>query len=155
VLRPVTGNMVKPRGILQGGQQPSEPAQAPRQSPRTRPNNPDAIHNRGVKPCKMWQRLSVRLQRKSKQLLWTMSRDHSREVHGTNEHTTMLASRKHIKLLFREVRKCVYFAFKGGVIGAEACEQVSNVQICIWARIFCIDVQTRWCEALSLGGLQH
>jgi hypothetical protein len=66
-----------------------------------------------------------------------MSRDHSREVHGTNEHATMLASRQHIKLLFRDGQKSVYCACKGGVIGAEARDPVSNWQICV----------------LSLGGL--
>jgi hypothetical protein len=84
---------------------PSEPAQAPRQSPRTIPNPPDAIHDRGVRPCKRWQRVSVRLSGESKHLLWTMSRDHPREVQGTNEHATMLASRKHIKLHSETVKR--------------------------------------------------
>jgi hypothetical protein len=86
--------------IWKGGQHPSKPAQAPRQSIRTRPNPPDAIHNRDVKSCKRWQRVLVRLSGYSKQLLWAMSLDHSRDLQGTNEHATMLASRLHIKLIF-------------------------------------------------------
>jgi hypothetical protein len=79
-----------------------------------------------------------------------MSQDHSREVQGTNEHATMLASRQHIKLLFRGGKNSVYCAFKFGVIGAEAREPVSNgQQICIWA------MMCKWCEVLSLGGLHH
>jgi hypothetical protein len=68
-----------------------------------------------------------------------MSRDHSREVQGTNEHATMIKSRQHIKLLFRDGQKSVYCACKGGVIGAEAREPVSNGQIFIWARM------CKWC----------
>jgi hypothetical protein len=49
-----------------------------------------------------------------------MSRDHSRGVQGTNEHAIMLASRQHIKLLFRFIQKIVYYACKGGIMGAEA-----------------------------------
>jgi hypothetical protein len=51
----------------------------------------------------------------------------SREEQGTDEH----ASRQHIKLLFKDCQKSVYCACKGGVIGAEAREPVSNGQICI------------------------
>jgi hypothetical protein len=75
-----------------------------------------------------------------------MSPDHSREVQGTNENATMLASRQHIKLLFRDGQNSVDVAFKGGVIGAEAREPVSNGQTCIW---------TRMCKWYSLGGLEH
>jgi hypothetical protein len=46
-----------------------------------------------------------------------------------HQRTTMLASRQHIKLLFRDGQKSVYCACKGGVIGAEAREPVSNGQI--------------------------
>jgi hypothetical protein len=52
-------------------------------------------------------------------------------------------------LFFRYGQKIVYFACKGGVIGAEAREPVSNGQICIGARM------CEWCEVLSLGGLHH
>jgi hypothetical protein len=58
------------------------------------PNPSDAIHNRGVKSCKMWQRVSVRLSGYSKQLLWTMPRDRSRGVQGTNEHATTRACKQ-------------------------------------------------------------
>jgi hypothetical protein len=88
-----------------------------------------------VKSCRRWQRVSVRLSGKSKQLLWTMSRDHSRELQGTNEHAAMLASRQHIKLLFGYSQNIAYCACKGGVICAEAREPVSNGQTCIWARM--------------------
>jgi hypothetical protein len=80
---------------------------------------------------------------------WTMSRDHSREVQGTNEHATMLASRQNIKLIFRYGQKSVYCACKGGAIGVEAREPVTNGQICVWARM------CKWCQVLSLGGLHH
>jgi hypothetical protein len=60
-----------------------------------------------------------------------MSQDHSRDLQGTNEHATMLASREHIKLLSRDGQNSVYFACKDGVLGAEAREPVSNGQICI------------------------
>jgi hypothetical protein len=33
------------------------------------------------------------------------SQDHSGEVQGTNEHATMLASRQHMNLLFRDGQK--------------------------------------------------
>jgi hypothetical protein len=58
-----------------------------------------------------------------------------------HEHATMLASRQHIKPLFRDGQKSVYCACKGGVLGTEAREPVSNGQ----------DVQI----LLSLGGLHH
>jgi uncharacterized membrane protein len=51
-------------GFLGGclsGQHRSQPAQALRHRLRTRPSPPDAIHYRGVKSCKMWQRVLVRL----------------------------------------------------------------------------------------------
>jgi hypothetical protein len=57
--------------------------------------------------------------------------EHSREVQGSNEHATVLASRQHIKLLFRYGQNIVYCACKGGVIGSEAREPVSNGQTCI------------------------
>jgi hypothetical protein len=78
-----------------------------------------------------------------------LSPDHSREVQGINEHATMLASRQHIKFLFIYGQKSVYLACKGGVIGAEAREPVSNGQICISARM------CTWRQVLSLGGLHH
>jgi hypothetical protein len=37
--------------------------------------------------------------------LRTMSRDHSQEVQGTNEHATMLASRQHTKFLSEMVKR--------------------------------------------------
>jgi hypothetical protein len=39
-----------------------------------------------------------------KQLWWTMLRERSQEVQGTNKHATMLASRKHIKLVSKTIR---------------------------------------------------
>jgi hypothetical protein len=51
-------------GFLGGclsGQHRSQPAQALRHRLRTRPSPPDAIHYRGVKSCKMWQRVLFRL----------------------------------------------------------------------------------------------
>jgi hypothetical protein len=60
--------------------------------------------------------------------------NHSREMRGTNEHATMLASRRHRKFLFRDGQKSVHCACQGGVIGAEAREPVSNGQVCIRAR---------------------
>jgi hypothetical protein len=35
--------------------------------------------------------------KESKQLWWTMSRERSQEVQGTNKHATMLSSREHKK----------------------------------------------------------
>jgi hypothetical protein len=61
----------------------------------------------------------------------------------------MLASRQHIKLLFRDGQKSLYFACNGDVIGAEAREPVSNGQICIWVRMY------KWCIVLSLGGRHY
>jgi hypothetical protein len=119
-------------------------------SSEAKPQNPsDAIHSRGVKSCKRWQRVSVWLSGLSKQMLWTMSRDHSREVQGSNEHATMLASMQHIKLIFRDGQKSVYCACKGGILGAEARDPVSNGQVCILVRI------CKWCRVLFLGGLHH
>jgi hypothetical protein len=66
-----------------------------------------------------------------------------------HQRTCNHASRQHIKLLFRDGQKSVYCACKGGVIGAEAREPVSNGQICMWARM------CKWCQVLSLGGLHH
>jgi hypothetical protein len=80
-------------------------------------------------------------------VIQTVVVDHvTREEQGTNEDANMLASRQHIKLLFRDGQKSVYCAFKGGVTCAEACEPVSKGQICIWARM---------CQVLPLGGLHH
>jgi hypothetical protein len=79
-----------------------------------------------------------------------MSRDHSREVQGTNEHATMPASKQHIKLIFRD-GQIVYIVRARGALQApaEAREPVSTGQICIWARM------CKWCHVLSLGGLHH
>jgi hypothetical protein len=136
-------------GNWQGGQYPSEPAQALRQGHRTSPKLPHTNHKRGVQSCKRRQRVSVRLRWESKQLLWTMSGDHSRKVQGTNKHAIMHASRQHIKLLFRDDQKLLYCAFKGGVLGAEVRGPVSNGHIRIRARL------CKWCSVLSPGGLHH
>jgi hypothetical protein len=75
----------------------------------------------------------------SKQLWWTMSRERSREVQGTNKYATMLASRQQSKSFPKKIQNNVYCACKGGLPGAEVRKPVSNGQICIWVRM------CKWC----------
>jgi hypothetical protein len=51
-----TGTRAQPWGNWQGGQHPSEPAQAPRQGHRTSPKPPDTNHD---KRCSIMQKLVV------------------------------------------------------------------------------------------------
>jgi hypothetical protein len=66
-----------------------------------------------------------------------MSQDRSRA--STNEHATMVTSRQHIKLLFKDGQNSVYCPWKRVDIGAGVREPVSNGQICILAR------KCKWC----------
>jgi hypothetical protein len=142
VLRPVTGTgtRVKPRGLgtstlylwctstWQGEQHLSQPGEAPMQGLRRRPNPPDSYQRSEIMQ-KVVACFSSAV-RAIQQLLWTMSCDHSQEVQGTNKHANMLASRQHMKLIFRACQQSVYCACKGGLLGAEAREPVSKGQIC-------------------------
>jgi hypothetical protein len=73
--------------------------------------------------------------RESKQLWWTMSRERSREVQGTNKHATMLPSRQHIKKKPESFKTVHIVRAMMACWSLEVCDRASNGQTSVWARM--------------------
>jgi hypothetical protein len=145
---PGTGTRAQPWGNWQGGQHPSEPAQAPSQGRRTSPKPPDTNHDRGVQSCKDGSLFQSVCQGIQAVVVDHVTGAFSRSARNqqTCNHDFKQAAHQKISKSFKTVYAVRALA---ACWGLEVRNRANNGQISIWARM------CRLCSVLYPGGMLH